>query len=312
MITPIPLQQVGQTSLMVPQIGLGTAPLGGLYAPVPRDEAIATVHAALDAGITLLDTAPHYGAGESERQLGAALVGVPRERYRLATKVGRTITTDGRSVKDFTRDGVLRGIEGSLDRLGIDRIDILHIHDPDDDYRAALDIVFPILAELRAAGTIGAIGVGMNQWEMLADFARDAAIDCLLLAGRYTLLEHGALPILLPRCQERGISVFLGGVYNSGILATGPQPGAKYNYRDAPPPVLERVNRLATVCARRDVPLAHAAIQFPLAHPAVSSLIVGARSPAEVAALVAAYQHPAPPALWHDLHAASLIPAGTV
>lgn len=309
MVLPLPAMQVGRTTLTVPRLGIGTAPLGGLYAPVSRADAIATVDAALDSGISFFDTAPHYGAGQSEEQLGAALAGVPRERYVLATKVGRTITTDGRSVKDFTRDGVLRGIEGSLTRLGVERIDILHIHDPDTEYRQALDHVFPVLADLRAAGVIKAIGVGQNQWEMPADFVRDAEIDCILLAGRYTLLEQGAQPILLPLCQERAVSVFLGGVFNSGILVTGAQPGAKYNYFDAPPPILDRVRQLETICARHEVPLAHAAVQFPAAHPAVSSLVVGTRSVAEVAALRDAWQAPIPAQLWADLRAAGLIPA---
>jgi D-threo-aldose 1-dehydrogenase len=311
MVLPLPTTRVGGTALAVTRLGIGTAPLGGLYAPVSRADAIATIHAALDSGISFFDTAPHYGAGQSEEQLGAALTGVPRERYVLATKVGRSVTADGRSVKEFTRDAVLRGIEDSLARLGVDRIDILHIHEPDTEYRQALDEVYPVLAELRAAGVIKAIGVGQNQWEMPADFVRDAAIDCLLLAGRYTLLEQGALPVLLSLCQERNVSVFLGGVFNSGILVTGAQPGAKYNYFDAPAPVMDRVRQIETICARHGTPLAHAAVQFPAAHPAVSSLVIGVRSVAEVAALHEAWQANIPAQLWADLRDAGLTPATT-
>jgi D-threo-aldose 1-dehydrogenase len=309
MVLPLPTTQVGRTALTVPRLGIGTAPLGGLYAPVSRADAVATIHAALDRGITFFDTAPHYGGGQSEEQLGAALAGVPRDRYVLATKVGRTVTADGRSVKEFTRDAVLRGIEGSLKRLGIDRIDILHIHDPDTEYQQALDEVYPVLDELRAAGVITAVGVGQNQWEMPADFVRDVQLDCLLLAGRYTLLEQGALPVLLPLCQDRAVSVFLGGVFNSGILVTGAQPGAKYNYFDAPPAIMDRVRRIEAICARHGVPLAHAAVQYPAAHPAVTSLVIGTRSVAEVVALGEAWQAAIPVKLWVDLREAGLIPA---
>ncbi len=202
---------------------------------------------------------------------------------------------------------MLRSFEESLQRLGLERVDILHIHDPDEYYREALDVVFPVLADLRRQGVIRAVGAGMNQWGMLADFARNADFDCFLLAGRYTLLEQGALDELLPLCEEKDIGVFLGGVFNSGILATGASPGAKYNYADAPPEVLEKVSRIEAVCARHDVPLHVAALQFPLAHPAISSLVVGARSTEEMQANMAALWTAIPEDLWEELRAEGLL-----
>lgn len=282
---------------------LGTAFLGD----VPETQAVETIRHALASGATLLDTAPRYGAGLSERRLGIALAGVPRASYVLSSKVGWLLTPDGGRQAAFDRDGVLRSIEASLRRLRTDRIDILHIHGPDDYYRAALGEASPTLAALRDQGVVGAIGAGMNQWRMLADFARHADFDSFLLAGRYTLLEQGALDELFPLCQARGIALFLGGVFNSGILATGDGPGASYNYAAAPPAVAERVRRLGAACARHAIPLRVAAVQFPLAHPAVSALILGARSAAEVAANLAALHAPIPPALWTDLRAAGLL-----
>jgi D-threo-aldose 1-dehydrogenase len=303
---------LGRTDLRVSRIGLGTAPIGHLYAPVPEDQAQATVRAALDAGITLFDTAPLYGAGLSERRLGTALAGLPRAAFVLSTKVGRRVQPDGSVVFDWTRDGILRSIEESLVRLGLERIDIVHLHDvdaafsdPAEAHRAALDVAFPTLAELRAQGVIGAIGAGMNQWEMPAHFARHADFDCFLLAGRYTLLEQGGLP-LLRLCRKRGIAVLLGGVFNSGILATGARPGAKYNYADAPPDVLARVARLEAVCAEFGVPLATAALHFPLRHPAVTALVLGAVAPAEVRQNLAALAAPVPPELWQAFGDAGL------
>ncbi|HEX2910872.1 MAG TPA: aldo/keto reductase [Chloroflexia bacterium] len=302
------IEPVTSTGLNHLRLGLGTAFLHGLYAPVSEEQALETVRCALENGINFFDTAPLYGAGESERRLGKALKGVPRERYILSTKVGRLVKPDGTVYFDFSRNGVKRSIAESLERLKCERIDLLLIHDPDAHYREALDQAFPVLADLRSQGVIGAIGAGMNQWQMLVDFARSADFDCFLLAGRYTLLEQGALDKFLPFCQVKGIKVFLGGVYNSGILATGAREGAKYNYQAASPEVLERVRRLEAVCARYGVPLSVAALQFPLAHPAVTSLIVGAASPAEVTGNLAALQRPIPAGLWEDLRAEGLLP----
>ena len=308
-------RQVGRTALHVPSIGLGTAPLGAPTAqPEPDPQALATVQVAFDAGLRFVDTAPFYGAGRSERLLGAALRDVPRDSYVLATKVGRLVVPGeggpAHTVFNWTRDGILRSIDESLTRLGLDRIDLLHLHDPDTAYHDALEVAFPVLAQLRDEGVIQAVGAGMNQWEMLLDFARHGAFDCFLLAGRYTLLEQSAAREFLPYCQAHGISVFLGGIYNSGILATGPRPGATYNYAAAPAEVLARVSRIEAVCTRHGVPLRVAATQFPLAHPAVTALLVGARSPDEVQAAIAALQVPIPPELWQELRMEGLLEEG--
>jgi D-threo-aldose 1-dehydrogenase len=300
---------LGKNGLAVPILGLGTAPLSGLYRHVEEAEASAVIHAALDQGVTLFDTAPLYGRGLSERYLGAALAGVPRERYLISTKVGRLFDDPhGSIVFDFSRDGVLRSLEGSLQRLHTDRVDILHIHDPDNHQEEALEEAFPTLEELRRQGVVAAIGAGMNQWEALLHFAHFADFDCFLLAGRYTLLEQGALPFL-DACQAKGIGVLLGGVFNSGILATGAVPGAKHNYRDAPPDILHRTQAIQDICARHGVPLAAAALQFCCAHPAVASLVVGAVTPGEVQANAAGLQAPIPARLWEDLRVEGLVDA---
>lgn len=299
--------QVGQTSLRVTIMGLGTGPLSGLYRSISQEQASEIVHYALDNGIRFIDTAPYYGSGLSEHYLGVALAHVPRSSYVLATKVGRLITPEGKATFDFTRDGILRSIEASLKRLHLDYIDILHIHDPDQYYREALDTAFPALAELRSQGMVKAIGAGMNQWQMLTDFARHADFNCFLLAGRYTLLEQGALDEFLPLCQTKGISVFLGGIYNSGILATGAKPGARYNYQDASPEILERVQRFEAVCIRYGVPLYVAALQFPLAHPAVTALIVGTEYENKIAMNLQALHTPIPAELWTALQEEGLL-----
>ena len=308
MVASLANATVGRTAMAVTRMGFGSVFIS--RPGVPAEQAIATVRHALDRGITLFDTAPQYGNGLSERYIGDALAGVARERYILATKVGKRIAPDGSIYFDYSRDGALRSIEESLGRLRTDRLDIVHIHDPDDHEREALDAIFPALAELRSQGVIGAIGAGMNQWEMLARFARQADFDCFLLAGRYTLLEQRALDEFLPLCQERRIGIFLGGVFNSGILATGARPGAWYQYQPASPAILERVGRIEALCARHGVPLATAALQFPLAHPAVTSLVIGAKSPEEIDANLAALDHAIPAALWAGLREAGLIPAG--
>jgi D-threo-aldose 1-dehydrogenase len=299
---------------MVPRLGFGGAPIGSrLDVPDGDAQAIETVRYAVDAGLRLLDTSPMYGVGRSERLIGAALATIPREQVVLSTKVGRRVSPEGKLVPDWTRDGILCGIEESLARLGVDHVDILLIHDPDEVYREALDVVFPVLADLRSQGVIRAVGAGMNQWQMELQFARDADFDCFLLAGRYTLLEQTSLDEFLPYCVEHQISLILGGVLNSGILATGAVPGATYNYYPASEEIQERVRRIEAVCTRHGVPLRIAALQFPLAHPAVASLVVGARSPAEVQANVDALAVPVPSDLWAELREEGLIhPAAPV
>lgn len=303
---PFPTRQVGRTALRVSSLGLGTAPL---HRAADAD-AIATVEWALVEGVNFFDTAPLYGAGRSESLLGVALHGVPRDAYVIATKVGRVVSPAGAIRFDYSRDAILRTIEGSLRRLGTDRIDILHIHDPDNHREAALESAFPVLAELRDQGVIAAIGSGMNQWQMLTHFARNADFDCFLLAGRYTLLEQTALDEFLPLCDEKGIGIFAGGVYNSGILALGPDhPKATYNYDPSPPEITDRVRRIEAVCARHGVSMQVAAANFPLGHPAITAVVIGGESAAQFAETAAALRTPVPSALWRELRETGLLRA---
>ncbi|HEX2909794.1 MAG TPA: aldo/keto reductase [Chloroflexia bacterium] len=303
----IPEVKLGKTGLTVPRLGLGSAFLAGPFVSVPERQALEAVEYALEEGIRFFDTAPLYGAGQAEIRLGRILSQVPRDSFVLSTKVGRLVKDDGTVVFDYSRDGILRSFEESLKRLQLDRVDILLLHDPDDFYREALENGYPVLDELRSQGVISAVGAGMNQWEMLADFARQADFDCFLLAGRYTLLEQKALDEFLPLCQQKGIGVFMGGILNSGILATGAIPGARYNYEPAPPEILERVSRIEAICARYGVPLNVAALQFPAAHPAASALIVGAQSKDEIAANFEFLKQPLPQGLWDDLKREGLL-----
>lgn len=303
------------------RLGLGTAPIGNLFTPVEPDQARATVERAWHLGIRLFDTAPLYGHGLAEQRLGKALAGRPRDDYVLSTKVGRLLQARANDVQaasifaatppadpvfDFSADATLRSLEESLDRLGLDRVDILYVHDPDEHFDEALRGALPVLLELRAQGVIGGVGVGMNQAEMLARFVREADLDCLLLAGRYTLLDQTAAHDLLPLCEQRGVSVIVGGVYNSGILAT-PVPGATYDYAPAHERLLARARRLERVCAAHGVPLKAASIQFPYGHAAVASVVSGSRSPAELEDNVAMLRYPVPAALWADLRSEGLI-----
>lgn len=304
----IPIVQLGRTNLRIPVLGLGCAPLGNpTFADPAHNLSVETVQSALAKGVNFFDTAPLYGAGRSERYIGHALAGTPRDAFVLSSKVGRLVDAEsGKVTYDFSRDGVLRSIEESLVRLQMDRIDIVHIHDADNHFTQALNESYPALAELRDQGVIGAISAGMNQWEMEAEFARSADFDCFLLAGRYTLLEQHSLDFL-DMCHSRKIGVILGGVYNSGILAVGARPGATYNYRAAEPQILKRVAAIQAVCEAYDVPLKRAALQFPLAHPGVTAMVVGAVTPAEVAENVRNVTEPIPVDLWADLKAQGLI-----
>jgi len=264
------------------RLGLGCAPLGGLYTPVSEDDARATVDAAWDAGIRF-DVAPLYGEGRSEKRLGAALADRPRDEYVLSTKVGRLIT-GGEVVFDFSRDGVLRSLEESLERLGLDRVDVLLVHDPEQHMEQALDEALPAVRELREQGVVGAIGAGMNYPAELERIVRDG-VDCVLMAGRYTLLDRSGLG-LLDVCAELGVDVIAGGVFNSGILAGG----TTFNYQPAPPELLERARAVFAECERHAVSPTAAALQFPLTHPAVKRVLAGARSPAELRADVQAFE----------------------
>jgi D-threo-aldose 1-dehydrogenase len=321
-----PGRRLGRSAVQVGPVGFGGGPIGNLFSAVPDADALGAVRAAADGGVRYFDTAPHYGLGLSERRLGAVLRDLPRQSYTLATKVGRllapahgaagddmaemfAVPATHRRVWDFSRDGVLRSLSSSLERLGLDRVDLLLLHDPDEHWRQAVGEGYPALAELRAGGAVGAIGVGMNQTAMLTRFVRETDIDMVLLAGRYTLLEQPALADLLPACLERGVSVVAAGVFNSGLLATA-EPGTTYDYLPVPPPVRARAARIAAVCARHGVPLPAAALRFPLGHPAVVSVLVGVRSAAELRQHLAALAAPPPPAaLWAQLRAEGLLAA---
>ena len=293
----------------------GGAPIGGLYQPVGDQAAMNTLQAAWAAGIRAFDTAPHYGVGLSERRIGEFLAGRPPGTFTVSTKVGRLLVpADGdvkgadefyatpalTRVRDYSRDGVLRSLEDSLRRLRLDRVDIVLIHDPDDFMTMALDEAYPALAELRAQGVVTAIGAGMNAAAPLAWLAERCDLDCVLVAGRYTLLDRSAADSLFPLCLRRSVAVLVGGVFNSGILAD-PGEDARYDYAPAAPDVLARARRMRDACARYGVPLAAAALRFALRHPAVTAAVVGARSPDEIRADVSHANTHIPDALWTEL-----------
>jgi D-threo-aldose 1-dehydrogenase len=282
-------------------LGLGTAPLGGLYEAVDDETAQGVVRRAWELGIRYFDTAPYYGSGLAERRLGEGLRDRPRAGLLVSTKVGRLLRPDASDWEgayfDFSYDAALRSLDESLARLELDHVDIALVHDPDDHYDEALTGAFPALARLREEGVVRAIGVGMNQTELLCRFAREADPDCFLVAGRYTVLDRTAADELLPLCEERGITVIAGGVFNSGILAGGDT----FNYEAAPPDVVARVRDLRDACARWDVPLPAAAVQFPNRHPAVGSTLVGCRSVDELEEDVRLFELELPAGLWADL-----------
>jgi D-threo-aldose 1-dehydrogenase len=315
------------TGQALPPLGLGGAALGGLYAPVSDADAAATLAAAWAAGLTYFDTAPYYGHGLSEQRLGNFLRGGGADGALVSSKVGRTLVGPGEAepydtgfvgapdlvpVFDYSRDAVMAQVETSLARLGRDRLDVCFVHDIGamthgdrhaDTFRAALEGALPALAELKAAGVVGAIGIGVNETAVCLEMLAHADLDAILIAGRYTLLDQSAEDELLPLCQARGVGVIVGGPFNSGLLAGG----TTYDYAEAPATLLARRDRLTTVCAAHATTLTAAALAFPLRHPAVVSVIAGARSPAEVAANAAALAAPPPAGLWDDLAAEGLI-----
>jgi D-threo-aldose 1-dehydrogenase len=315
--------------------GFGGAPLGNLYRALDDDAAVDLVRHAYDAGTRYFDTAPHYGQGLSEQRMGRALREFPRDTYLLSTKVGRLLTPSHAAPRvqngyvdalpfiphyDYTRDGVLRSLDDSLRRLQLSRIDFVFVHDIDAAthgdaharrFRNTLEGALPALRELKDAGTIRGVGLGINDVAICLKTLRHADLDVILLAGRYTLADQSALDTLLPKCARRGVSVVLGGPYNSGILASGSRPrdgsAPYFNYAPAPVDVVMRVAAIERACAEFAVPLTAAALQFPLGHPAVACVLPGARSRAEFDDNRAMGQFPIPPAFWSALRDRSLV-----
>lgn len=329
----LPRRKLGRTGLEVSILGFGTAPLGDLFVRLDDATAISTVERAFALGINLLDSSPHYGRGLAEHRCGTAIRRIDRAELVICTKVGRWMdpfhTPDNssgfvggqphRAVFDYSYDGTMRSVEQSLLRLGTDRLDLLLIHDVDvwthgadaieARFREAMTGAYVALDKLRAEGVVAGIGVGLNEAEMCVRFAKAGSFDTMLLAGRYSLLEQPALSEFLPLAQQQGIGVLLGGVFNSGILASGAVSGAKYNYRDPPPHILEKVARIERVCARHNVALPVAALHFALGHPAAVSLVLGGQSPQEVERNVAALRTRVPAGLWADLKTERLLDA---
>ena len=324
-MNPLAKARLGNTALDVPRLGLGGTALGGLFHDPSDDTATSTIHRALSLGINFFDTAPLYGAGKSESRFRRGLEGIDRDSYVLASKVGYAllpqVAAGGHELFfpyenpgalhptfDFSYDGVMRSLEGSLQRLGLDRVDILHLHDPTDHFDAVMKGAYVALDKLRRERVIGAVGVGTTENQTVIRFVQAGDFDCLLLAGRYTLLDHTALKEALPLCQAKGVSIIIGGPYNSGILATGAVAGAMYNYVPATPDILEKVRQIEVVCKNYSVPLQAAALQFPLAHPAVAAIIPGARSVEEVEENFRFVSHAIPAEFWADLRKQNLLP----
>ncbi|MFG1820311.1 aldo/keto reductase [Kribbella sp. NPDC049174] len=303
--------------MRIPELGFGGGPLGGLFEPLDDATAAAALAAGWDGWIRYYDTSPHYGIGHSERRIGELLRDKPRDEFVLSTKVGRLLVPQDpqgrmdeafqvpathRRVWDFSRDGVRRSVEDSLERMGLDRIDILYLHDAEQHFDEALRLGYPALAELRAEGVVEAIGAGMYDVDQLTTLVRETDVDVVMLAGGYTLLQQPALDTFLPACVERDVSVVAAGVFNSGILATSrPDPAAKFDYQTATPDVLQRANRIADICESHGVTVPEAAIAFPLRHPAIKSVVLGMRTPAEVHQNLAAHSAEIPEELWADL-----------
>ncbi len=330
---PFKRRKLGTSHLEVPQLGFGGAPLGELYVRISEAESMATMDAAWDGGIRYFDTAPWYGRGLSEHRMGQALYDKPRGDFLVSTKVGRILhapvpatwrPTDWAGGLpfalrfDYGYDAVMRSFEDSLQRMRLTSLDILVIHDLDFMYHRTEPLVtahltqlatggYRALAELKAAGLVGAIGAGINETGMIPRFLDLVDLDFFLLAMRYTLGEQTALETEIPRASKKGIGFIIGGVFSSGLYATGPVPGAKFNYRDASPAELDRAGRIKAICERHGVPLPAAALQFPLHHPNVVSVIPGGFRPEHVTANIEAMRHPIPEALWAELKHEKLI-----
>lgn len=316
------MNTLGSSGVRVGGLGFGAAAIGNLFTEVSDEQAHEAVTAAWQRGIRYFDTAPHYGLGLSERRLGEALSERPRSEYTISTKVGRRLepATGGgddlangfavpatqRRVWDFSEDGIRRTLEASLERLGLDRVDVVYLHDPDDHAEQAFREACPALEKLRSEGVVGAIGVGMNQAEMLTRFVRETDVDVVLCAGRYTLLDQSALTELLPAAVERGVSVVVGGAFNSGLLAD-PRPEATYNYAQAPAQLLDKALRMKEIAERHGISLRAAALAFCAAHPAVASVLVGTRTADEVRDAADQFAMPVPAAFWQELRDTGLL-----
>ena len=331
--SPASKNRLGRVDLDVTALSLGLAPIGNFLKPVSDAEADAMIQTAWDAGVRYFDTAPMYGHGLSELRTGHSLRWKNRDDFVLSTKVGRLLTPAKRSEiafapwvdaapfkvhYDYSYDGTMRSFEHSLQRLGLEHIEICFIHDPDvfshganqpEMFRQAMDGCWRALEKLRREGLVKAIGVGCNEWEVCFEALKQRDFDCFLLAGRYTLLEQDALKEFLPLCESRGASVVVGGGFNSGILATGAKPGAKYNYAPAPADIMARVEKIEAVCAAFNVPLPAAALQFVVAHPAVSSFIAGTRTVEQLQQNLNWFSHPIPSEFWAALKAQGLLQA---
>ena len=316
---------LGKVDVAVSALGLGTVAISNLFRSVTEAEAEEVINTAWDAGVNFFDTAPLYGHGLGELRLGHALRHRKRDDFILASKVGRLLRPRPRETIDFgawvdvtpfelaydySYDGTMRAFEDSLQRLALERMDVCFIHDIDvftrgseqpEVFKQAMDGCFKALAHLRDEGAVKAIGVGVNEWQVCQEAMRQRDFDCFLLAGRYSLLEQGALESFLPRCAERGASVVIGGGFNSGILATGAVEGARYNYGPAPPEIMDRVRAIETVCREYGVPLQAAAMQFVAAHPAIASLVVGARSAQQLKQSIGWFDTRIPAELWSKL-----------
>ena len=342
-MNPFQRRRLGRTGLTLTALGLGGSSVGNLNRPVVEAEAADAIEAALDAGIGYFDTAPLYGNGIGEHRMGRVLRRRRRDSFVLSSKVGRLLRPlDPRGtelepdahglpfevVYDYSYDGVMRSVEDSLQRLGMNRIDIALIHDIDAHthgqagqmhrFREAMQGAYPALEQLRGDGTIRALGVGVNDWRVCQACLDSAEFDCFMLAGRYTLLEQGALRRFLPACEARGVGVIVGAPFNSGILARGAVEGATYNDAKASWAVVAKIGRIERVCGRHGVTLAAAALRFPLGHPVVASVIPGVRSKAQVARNIELFEAPIPDDLWLELRheglidaAAPIPPAGT-
>ena len=332
----IPLTAPSGARLTFTELGFGSAPLGNLYRALSEEEAQATLDAAWDNGIRYYDTAPLYGLGLSETRLNHFFRGKSRSSYIVSTKVGRRLvacapedrtgigkffdTPARKELYDYTHDGILRSLEDSLERLGLDSVEMLLVHDidvfnhkstavRDAHIETLMGSGYRALERLRNEKVIKAFGAGINEWEACQILAERGDFDLFLLAGRYTLLEQEALQSFLPLAERRGIGIIIGGAYNSGILASGAKPGAYYNYDPAPQPILDRVARIEAVCARHGVKLVEAALRFPLMHPSVVSVIPGASKPVEIARNMQTIGAAIPPALWAELKREGLMRA---